>query len=100
MSFIDDGGFIYDLYDMNQCVPISKTDPAAHRVYSRTPIYRVARGKGLCPVNRGPVNRGSTVVGIGCISGFLLPRPLKLPVTRITNRLSHLARTILPKKEI
>eukprot|EP00116_Pleurobrachia_bachei_P015031 sb/3475293/ len=31
------------------------------------------------------------------ISRFLFARPLKLPVTRITNRLSHLARTIVPR---
>ena len=30
--------------------------------YSRTPIYRNARGKGFRPVNRGPVNRGPTVI--------------------------------------
>eukprot|EP00116_Pleurobrachia_bachei_P003028 sb/3463290/ len=35
------------------------------------------------------------MVGIGCISRFLLARPLKLPVTRITNRLIELLHGLL-----
>eukprot|EP00116_Pleurobrachia_bachei_P008469 sb/3468731/ len=54
--------------------------------------------------NKGPVfflilsvhdTRTPCIVGIGCISPFLFARPLKLPVMSITNRLSHLARTII-----
>eukprot|EP00116_Pleurobrachia_bachei_P018595 sb/3478857/ len=63
------------------------------RHYSPWKMTNIRRFKGSRRVYFAAIF-ANMVVGIGCISRFLLARPLKLPVTHITNRLSHFPGTI------